>query len=191
MSNDVDPIAPHGGTLVNLQVTGPGADALSAEAINIPRVAIGERELSDLEMLATGALSPLSGFQTEDDYHAVLETMHLSNGLAWAIPVVLGLSDADAHRIGGASSIALTSGTDAPPLAVLRVTERFKRDKPKEALAVYRTDDLEHPGVKALFEAGDTCVAGSLEVLSLPHHADFTNYRLTPAETREALWVVA
>ncbi len=186
MSNDVEPIAPHGGTLVNLQVTGPEADALSAEAINIPRVAIGERELSDLEMLATGGLSPLTGFQTEDDYHAVLETMRLSNGLAWAIPVVLGVSDADAHRIGGASSIALTSGPDGPPVAVLRVTERFKRDKPKEALAVYRTDDLEHPGVKALFEAGDTCVAGSLEVLSLPHHADFTNYRLTPAETREA-----
>ena len=147
MSDDVGTIAPHGGTLVDLRVTGPGADALSAEAINIPRVAIGERELSDLEMLATGALSPLTGFQTEADYHAVLETMHLSNGLAWAIPVVLGVSDADAHRIGGASSIALTSDPDAPPVAVLRVTESFKRDKPKEALAVYRTDDLEqwHP----------------------------------------------
>jgi len=136
MSNDVAPIAPHGGTLVNLQVAGSDADALADEAANIARVTISERELSDLEMLATGALSPLTGFQTEDDYHAVLETMHLSNGLAWAIPVVLGLSDADAHRIGGASSIALTSGPDAASIAVLRVAERFKRDKQKEAVAV-------------------------------------------------------
>src|SRR5437763_13580773 len=117
MPIDVDPIAPHGGTLVNLHVTGSDADALSAEAINIPRVAIGERELSDLEMLATGALSPLTGFQTEADYHAVLETMHLSNGLAWATPVVLGVSAADAHRTGGASAIPLTSGPHAPPAA--------------------------------------------------------------------------
>src|SRR6476659_10453328 len=89
MSNDVAPIAPHGGTLVNLQVAAADADALTDEAANIPRVAISERELSDLEMLATGALSPLTGFQTAGDYHAVLETMHLPNGLACAIPDVL------------------------------------------------------------------------------------------------------
>ncbi len=82
MSNDVAPIAPHGGTLVNLQVAGSDADALADEAANIPRVTISERELSDLEMLATGALSPLTGFQTEDDYHARVPMQRLSRSFA-------------------------------------------------------------------------------------------------------------
>jgi sulfate adenylyltransferase len=186
MTDDLWPIAPHGGSLVNLLATDAQRGALVDEAANLPKLTIGERELSDLEMLATGALSPLTGFQTVADYRSILETMHLSDGLAWAIPVVLGVGDDDVHRIGGASSIALRATDDSPPLAVLRVSERFARDKQKEALSVYRTDDLDHPGVKALFDAGDTCVAGSLEVIALPDHDDFVSYRLTPAETRDA-----
>jgi sulfate adenylyltransferase len=179
-----DPIAPHGGTLVNLLAADAGA--LAAEAANLPKLVVNERELSDLEMLATGALSPLTGFQGEDDYHAVLETMHLANGLAWAIPVVLGVTDDDLHRLGNAGSIALQATEEDGALAVLRVTGRFKRDKHKEALAIYRTDDLEHPGVKAMYDSGDTCLAGELDVVSLPAHDDFLSYRLTPAETRDA-----
>ncbi|HEX6844632.1 MAG TPA: sulfate adenylyltransferase, partial [Actinomycetota bacterium] len=174
---DTSPIAPHGGTLVNLLVDDPAA--LAAEAANLPKVVVNERELADLEMLATGALSPLTGFQGEEDYHAVLDSMHLANGLAWAIPVVLSASDDDAHRLSGADAIALCAAEGEAPLAVLRVTGRFARDKHKEATSVYRTDDLEHPGVKALYDSGDTCIAGSLEVIALPAHDDFTNYRLS------------
>ncbi|MEX0984988.1 MAG: sulfate adenylyltransferase [Actinomycetota bacterium] len=186
MSDLTYPIAPHGGTLVNLLADQARAETLVAEAQNLPKVVVSERELADLEMLATGALSPLTGFQGEADYRSVLETMHLADGLAWAIPVVLSLTDDDAHKVGGADSIALTASEGAPPLAILRVSEQFKRDKHKEATSVYRTDDLEHPGVKALYDSGDTCAAGTLDVIALPGHDDFANYRLTPAETRYA-----
>jgi sulfate adenylyltransferase len=182
--SDTYPIAPHGGTLIDLLATGDAAANLAAEAANLPKLVINERELSDLEMLAVGALSPLTGFQGEDEYHGVLESMHLTNGLAWAIPVVLGLSDEDLHRIGNADGIALLPSEGADPVAVLRVTGQFKRDKQKEAVSVYRTDDLEHPGVKAMYDSGDTCVAGTLEVIALPSHDDFVSYRLTPAQTR-------
>jgi sulfate adenylyltransferase len=182
--SETDPIAPHGGTLVDLLAKGDKAAALAAEAANLPKLVINERELSDLEMLAVGALSPLTGFQSEDDYHQVLETMHLTSGLPWAIPVVLGLADDDLHRVGGADAIALLPAEGADAVAVLRVSGQFKRDKQKEAMSVYRTDDLEHPGVKAMYDSGDTCVAGTLEVIALPAHDDFVNYRLTPAETR-------
>jgi sulfate adenylyltransferase len=179
-------IPPHGGTLVNLLADGAAAEALASEAAHLPKIVPNERELSDLEMLAVGALSPLTGFQGEADYRSVVETMHLANGLAWAIPVVLSLTEDDTHKVGGAEAIALAPGEGQAPLAVLRVTEHFKRDKHEEALAVYRTDDLEHPGVKALYAAGDHCVAGTLEVIALPAHEDFVDYRLTPAQTREA-----
>ncbi|MDP9330024.1 MAG: sulfate adenylyltransferase [Actinomycetota bacterium] len=182
--SEIRPSVPHGGTLVNLLAQGDAAAALAAEAANLPKVLPSERELSDLEMLTVGALSPLTGFQGERDYHSVLDSMHLDGGLAWAIPVVLSLSDDDAHRVGGANSIALEPAAGADPIAVLRVTEMFERDKKKEALHVYRTDDAEHPGVKAVYESGDTCVAGTLEVLVLPPHDDFLEYRLTPTQTR-------
>jgi sulfate adenylyltransferase len=184
--NDTDPIAPHGGTLVNRVADADAGAALKAEAANLPRVVVSERELSDLEMIAVGALSPLTGFQGSDDYHAVLETMHLTNGLPWAIPVTLSLTDDEAHRLGGADAVALLPAEGAEPLAVLRIQEVFKRDKAKEAVSVYRTDDEEHPGVAALYAAGDNCVAGALEVIALPSHDDFLPYRLTPAQTRAA-----
>ncbi|HEY6568338.1 MAG TPA: sulfate adenylyltransferase, partial [Actinomycetota bacterium] len=179
-----DQIAPHGGTLVNLVAAPDAAAALVAEAANLPKLVVGERELSDLEMLAVGALSPLTGFQGEADYHAVLDSMHLSNGVPWAIPVVLSVNDDEAHQIGNAGSVALLPGEGEDAIAVLRVSGTFKRDKAKEAISVYRTDDAEHPGVKAVYDAGDTCIAGTLEVISLPTHDDFAQYRLTPAETR-------
>ena len=179
-----DQITPHGGTLVNLLTDSDAAAALSAEAANLPKLVVGERELSDLEMLAVGALSPLTGFQGEADYRSVLDSMRLANGVPWAIPVVLSVSEEQAHQFGSGGSVALLPAEGADALAVLRVSETFKRDKAKEAVSVYRTDDTEHPGVKAVYEAGDYCVAGTLEVISLPEHDDFQNYRLTPAETR-------
>jgi sulfate adenylyltransferase len=182
--SDTDPIAPHGGTLVDLVVTGDEASALTAEAANLPTLVPDERELSDLEMIAVGALSPLTGFLGEADYHSVLDSMHLSNGLAWAIPVVLGVTEEQAHRFGSGGAVALLPGDGEAPLAVLRVTGSFRRDKQKEAVSVYRTDDAEHPGVKAVYDSGDYCLAGDLQVLSLPVHSDFETYRLTPAQTR-------
>ena len=178
-------IAPHGGSLVDLLVPEGERETLVAEAEHLPKLVVKARELSDLEMLAVGALSPLTGFQSEDDYVSILDTMHLSNGLPWTIPVTLSLSDDEAKRIGGASSVALLPEEGAAPVAVAGVDEIFKRDRQKEALGVFGTDDPEHPGVGALQEAGDFCLAGPVRVLRLPEHDDFLEYRLTPAQTRE------
>src|SRR5207244_3132893 len=78
----------------------PEAERLAGEAENCPKVEVSERELSDLEMLSVGALSPLTGFQGEDDYRSIIETMHLTNGLPWTIPVTLSLDDEALKRVG-------------------------------------------------------------------------------------------
>jgi sulfate adenylyltransferase len=181
---DHQTIAPHGGTLVDLLVPGEQRDRARTEADHLPKLVVSERELSDLEMLAVGALSPLTGFVGEADYLSVLDTMHLSNGLAWSIPVTLSLTDEDVKRIGAGTSVALLPAEGAPPLAIVDLTEVFKRDREKEALAVFGTEDLEHPGVRALQETGDFCLAGPVRALTLPEHDDFVRYRLTPAQTR-------
>ena len=177
-------IAPHGGTLVDLLVSERDLDKLADEARNFPKLTVNERELSDLEMLSIGALSPLTGFQGKAEYDSILDSMHLPNGLPWTIPVTLSLTDEEAKRIGGAEAVTLVPSEAAEPLAILEVDEVFKREREREAQAVFGTEDLAHPGVKALNEAGDLCVAGELRVLRLPEHEDFLEYRLTPGETR-------
>jgi sulfate adenylyltransferase len=177
-------IEPHGGTLVDLLVPQEQAEHLREEAATLPQVVVNLRELSDLEMLASGALSPLRGFQGEREYHSILETMHLTNGLPWTIPVTLSLSDSELGEVKRADRIALLAEAGGEALAVVEVSEIFVRDREKEAKAVFGTEDASHPGVAALGEAGDHCVAGELRVLHLPRHDDFTEYRFTPAQTR-------
>ena len=92
-------IAPHGGTLVDLILDREGGQRAAEEAEHLPKVSIGTRELSDLEMMAVGALSPLTGFMGEKDYRSVLELMHLANGLPWTIPVTLSIQEEEAKRI--------------------------------------------------------------------------------------------
>jgi sulfate adenylyltransferase len=179
-------IAPHGGDLVDLLVPEGRREAIRAEADHLPKLVVNARELSDLEMLTVGALSPLTGFVGEADYVSVLETMHLTNGLAWSIPVTLSLTDDDVKRIGAGGSVALLPWEAGDPIAVVEVAEVFKRDRQKESVAVFGTEDLEHPGVQALHDAGDFCLAGTVRALALPQHDDFLPYRLTPAQTRAA-----
>jgi sulfate adenylyltransferase len=177
-------IPPHGGTLVNLLLDADEADRAAGEADHLPKVAIGRREMSDLEMLAVGALSPLGGFVGEKDYRCILEEMHLSNGLPWTIPVTLSLDADEAKRIGGASEIALTSGEHS--IAVVDVDQVFRRDREVEAQSVFSTTDTAHPGVKALHAAGEFVVSGPVRVFHLPKHTTFQSYRLTPKQTRAA-----
>jgi sulfate adenylyltransferase len=177
-------IAPHGGTLVDLVVPDADRDTLAGEARHFPKVVVNARELSDLEMLAVGALSPLTGFLGESDYRSILDTMHLESGLAWTIPVTLSLTEEEAKRIGGAEAVALLAAEGEDALAVLELSSVFRRDREAEAQAVFGTQSLEHPGVQALHAAGDLCAAGELRVLRLPPHDDFVEYRLSPAQTR-------
>ena len=188
MSSTPEPqtISPYGGTLVDLLATGDEAARLVEASEHLPKVTVSERELSDLEMLTVGALSPLTGFQGEKDYRLVLETMHLENGLPWAIPVTLSLTAEDAKRVGGAGAVALMAPGSPTAIAILEVAEIYERDRQKEALGVFGTEDVAHPGVDALQASGDFCAAGDVRAIRLPDHDTFEQYRLTPAQTRAA-----
>ncbi len=177
-------IPPHGGKLIDLLLPGDQAAAESEEAQNLPKVEVGDREMSDLEMLAVGALSPLTGFVGERDYHSILETMHLEDGLPWTIPVTLSVDADGAKRLGGAAKIALMS--EGRPAATMQVEQIYQRDREKEAQSVFGTTDTEHPGVAALHAAGDYVVAGPIQVIALPSHDTFLQYRLKPSDTRQS-----
>src|SRR4029450_731371 len=112
--------APHGGTLINRFVSDEKRAALTADAGALPQIALDARQISDLELIAIGAASPLTGFMPQADYESVVQTRHLANGLPWTVPVTLSVTDAQAQTLSPGAQAALTdeSGT---LLAVLTV----------------------------------------------------------------------
>ncbi|RYL94919.1 sulfate adenylyltransferase [Sporolactobacillus sp. THM7-4] len=169
---------PHGGVLINRQNFNKDITGLS-RAITIDRVA-----LSDLELIANGTYSPLTGFMNEDDYHSVVEKMRLSNGLAWTIPVTLPVPASEAVTVSIGDSVKLIYNGEI--YGTLEITGKFRPDKEKEAQKVYLTTDPQHPGVKRLYNRGDVYLSGPVELIRRSQRPkEFADDYLDPAETRK------
>ncbi|MCS6776548.1 MAG: sulfate adenylyltransferase [Chloroherpetonaceae bacterium] len=177
------PIAPHGGTLVNRLVPEVTRSEFEAEAHTLPKIALNARQISDLELIAIGAVSPLTGFLNRDAYLSVVRTRHLPDGLPWTMPITLAVTEAQAQEAGPGSRVALTDEAGTL-LAILTVEDAYPYDKELEAREVYRTTDAAHPGVAALYAQPEFLLGGPVEVITLPEHRDFPEYYLTPAQTR-------
>jgi sulfate adenylyltransferase len=177
-------IAPHGGTLINRVVEGADAQSLADSAKSLPSLTLGVRALSDLEMIAVGAFSPLTGFMTSADYHGVVRDMHLTSGLPWSLPVTLSATRDEAKALEGKQvALADESGN---LLAVMDVAEAFDYDKQEEARLAYRTEDEAHPGVAAVYAQGDVLIGGPVRLFNRQKHSDFLDHRRHPRETRAA-----
>ncbi|MFN2467564.1 MAG: sulfate adenylyltransferase [Gaiellaceae bacterium] len=164
-------IRAHGGTLVDRTGERPG------ELESLERVTLTSRELSDLDMLASGALSPLEGFMGAEDYESVVEDMRLANGLPWALPVCLAVDEAPS---GDRVALADASGR---PLAVLEVEGVYDYDPAREAERCFGTTDAEHPGVARLYDQQPRYLAGSVTVFERATPA-YPELAMDPAETR-------
>jgi sulfate adenylyltransferase len=178
-------IPPHGGEMVSLIASEARKAELHSQIGKMTRVRLPDREQCDLELLAVGAYSPLRGFMNEADFHGVCEKMHTASGALWSVPITCSVDSATADRIELNSQVLLTDDQDRP-LAVLTVTQKYKHDKKLECEKVYRTTEEKHPGVAIVNSQGDVCLAGPVEVLTPRHEPLWTNYRLTPAQTRQA-----
>jgi sulfate adenylyltransferase len=164
-------IRPHGGRLVDR--TGEAPDGVES----LERVTLTSREVSDLDMLGVGALSPLEGFLGRRDYESVVDDMRLANGTPWALPVCLAVEHAPAG-----DRVALADGAGRL-LAVLDVEDVFAYDKEREAERCFRTTDEAHPGVGRLYAQHPLYLAGRVTVFERPEppHPELA---LDPAETR-------
>jgi sulfate adenylyltransferase len=171
IATEVKLIEPHGGMLIDRTGDRP-EDVETLEVVTLT-----SRELSDLDMLASGALSPLEGFMRREDYDSVLETMRLAGGLPWALPVCLAV---DAPPVGDRIALADRSGR---LVAVLDVEETFEYDKEREARQSFRTTDEAHPGVARLYAQELLYVAGPVTVFERAEPA-FPELAKDPAETR-------
>ncbi len=175
-------IAPHGGELVINLASEAERVELQQRAQELPHITVGSRQLADLEMLANGAYSPLGGFMKRDDYESVVNTMHLSNGLPWSIPITLAVTTDQAQAIAVGTQVALVDG-QGKLQAVMTVEEKFGYDKRHEARNVYRTEEDAHPGVQVVYQQGDVLLGGPVRVVALQNQA-FAQYRNTPSQSR-------
>jgi len=158
--------------------------ALLDAAATLPSLTLTDRQYYDLEMLLSGAFAPLAGFLGEKDYRSVIERSRLTDGSIWPIPIVLDTNDAAFLAAVGKKYVL--RDTYETPLALFEVSSAYKPDKKAEALAVYGTTDLAHPGVAYLFnETGSIYLGGKVTRIS-PGHFPFTGTR-TPAELRPLL----
>lgn len=171
--------APHGGRLLPCGLDDAGELARTAELRQVP---VAGRVLDDLDLLASGAMSPLRGFMDEAAYRASVERMRLPDGLLWPLPVTLPVSDQEAAACRPGTDVALV-GADGS-LAILTVDDRFRRDLDWEARMVYGTEDTRHPGVAALLAEPAICLGGPVRIVR--RRADRDPRALDPAETRAA-----
>jgi sulfate adenylyltransferase len=112
--------------------------------------------------------------------------MKMANGLFWPIPITLSTDNTTADSIKTGSEIALIDPDDDSILATMRITEKYAIDKAHECATVFRTVDLEHPGVKMVMAQGDINLAGPVKVLSLGgFDRKYGTLFMTPQDTRE------
>jgi sulfate adenylyltransferase len=177
-------IQPHGGTLVNRIATGARKAELEAKAKDITTLTLEDRYGADIEMIAVGAFSPLTGFMGKADSESAIEHMKLTNGLAWGIPILLPVGD-DYDSLSVGEEIALND-KDGRLLAVMTIDEKFELDLANLSQKCFGTTEDKHPGVAAILRGGNKFIAGPLEMINRPvrHDAIDDKYFIDPADTR-------
>ncbi|AZN38396.1 sulfate adenylyltransferase [Paenibacillus albus] len=177
-------IKPHGGVLVNRIATGVEREALLTEAASLPAIIVNNWAISDLDLIGVGAFSPLTGFLNEADYRSVVERMRLADGTVWSIPITLAIEEAKAAELSTGQRAALI-GEDNTLYGVIDIESIYSVDQKHEAVNVFKTDDIEHPGVAKLYERPSTYVGGPITVLNRPVPEKFNEFYFDPSQTRQ------
>lgn len=177
-------IAPYGGKLVNLVVEGKERDELLAKASQLPSIKITNRNLCDLELIATGGFSPLTTFMGKADYDRVLKEMRLADGTLFPLPITL---TADPKELPTVGEDLVLRNANFDVIAIMTLDEIYHWDMETEAALAYGTTDAKHPMVSEMARWGKVCISGPLKVLNLPKYYDFVNLRHTPAQVRARL----
>ncbi len=179
------PIRPHGGLLIDQTVSEEELPDILERSEEFPWVPLTMMERADLELISTGAYSPLSGFMGKADYESVVETGHLaSSGLPWTLPIVLGADAGTAAGVSEGDEVALADEETGSRVGVMTVEERFSADLDKEAQEVFRTADDDHPGVQTIRRRGEVLFGGPVRLLRRNAFPEWAHRYLEPKETR-------
>jgi sulfate adenylyltransferase len=177
-------ISPYGGKLIDLMVKGEERKELIEKSNRLPSIQISTRSLNDLELLATGAFSPINRFMCKADYERVLTEMRTTDGTLFPIPITLPVDESDLPS--WSEQITLSDARNNT-LAVMQIEEVYHYDPQREARLVLGTTDPRHPLISEMVRWGKVYVSGELKVIDLPKYYDFAELRRTPAWVRTNL----
>ena len=166
----------HGGKLIDRFNPDKKIEGIQKE------IELDKTALSDLELIGTGAYSPLTGFLNEGDYTSVVHNLKLENGLPWSIPITLPVTDNVAEKISLGDEVKLIS--EGTVYGTVTVESIYKPDKVVEAKHVYLTEDTDHPGVKKVYDRPNVYIGGPISLIKRSEKGQFDRYHFDPAETR-------
>jgi len=180
-----DLISFHGGVFQDLLVHDEEErKSLFEEAKNLYKLTLSSLETSDLIMLGIGAFSPLNGYLNSEDYNNVLNSMRLSNGVLWPIPITLSISKEDAEDLKTNQTVALVEPYAKSIIGIMKIREIYPYSKREETLKIFGTDDLKHPGVKKIYEQGRLHVGGEVRLFHEGGYPERFSQYARPVETR-------
>lgn len=176
-------VPPHGSKkLKTLTLHGSERKSELKKAESLPKLMCSSREFGDVVMLGIGGFTPLDGFMNREDWQSVCDNMTMKNGLFWPIPITLSTND---KTIKEDQVVAIVYEKTNEIIATMMITEKYTIDREHECNTVYKTTDLEHPGVVLVMSQGEYNLAGPIKVLSdggFP--SQYGNLYMTPSETR-------
>ena len=179
-------VNPHGGgELKPLLLAGRELAEELKRAAGLPKIVMTSRETSDLIMLGIGAFTPLEGFMTEADWRGVCDGYRTASGLFWPIPITLSIKKGEDGHVKEGADVALVDGETGETMGTMKITEKYAIDKAHECMQIFKTTDMEHPGVAKVMAQGDVNLAGPVKVLSESYYPEkYKDVYMRPAETR-------
>ncbi len=172
-------IEPHGGKLVDRMLK---KKPETAWLKTLPKIALDDNAEMDVEQIAIGTFSPLTGFMGEKEVQSVLDTMRLPNGLIWPLPIVLDVNEETAKKLEVGKQAVLQS-VQGTALALITVSELYSIDKKEFAEKLYGTLDETHPGVARVMKMNPVLVAGAIDLFER-RPSETRAYELTPRQVR-------
>jgi pyruvate kinase len=172
-------VPPHGGKLVSRVL----ADIPDEEYLaSLPRVSLDENRQMDVEQIAFGVYSPLEGFMDQADFESVLDSMRLTRGVAWPLPIVLDVPEAKAEMLEVGDVVGLTDDR-GEIMALLHLSEKYRFDTEDTVRKMFGTDSDDHPGVKMIRGMQPMLLAGKIDLIR-GRQSDTRAFELTPKQLR-------
>jgi ATP sulfurylase len=172
-------VPPHGGKLVSRVL----ADIPDEEYLaSLPRVSLDENRQMDVEQIAFGVYSPLEGFMDQADFESVLDSMRLTSGVAWPLPIVLDVPEATAEMLEVGDVVGLTDDR-GELMALLHLGEKYRFDTEDTVRKMFGTDSEDHPGVRMIREMQPVLLAGKIDLIR-GRQSDTRAFELTPKQLR-------
>ncbi len=181
----MSPIEPHGGTLVNRIISAERVEQELQASRSLPKVFLDAREMSDLEMIGIGAMSPLTGFMNRADYQRCIDEMRLNSGQVWSLPVTLSIDKEKQSELLDSEKAVLVDEQTGRQVGIINIGDIYPYEKQVEAAKVFRTTDQHHPGVRALYDQREYLVGGDVWLFEEIPHDTFKKYRATPEQLRK------